>query len=75
MMRPGLGDLPESRGSGQIPRPSAERIWLRDMFSKTTDKLKAGFQDTVSMPVKQSMMLSIIAIILAIVALVVKVAR
>jgi len=45
------------------------------MFTKTTEKLKAGYEATVSMPVKQSMILSFIAIIVAIISVFVAVSK
>lgn len=45
------------------------------MFDKTRQKLTDSFSETVSMPVKQSLVVSVLALVIAIIALVVKVAR
>ena len=45
------------------------------MLGKTTEKLKAGFSETLAMPVKQSFVASIIAIIIAVIALVLAVKK
>jgi len=45
------------------------------MFTRTAEKLKAGYETAVSMPVRQSMTLSIMALIVAIIAVFVAVKK
>jgi hypothetical protein len=45
------------------------------MFDKTAGKLKAGISESLAMPVRQSFVMSVVAVIFAIIAIMVAVKR